>query len=523
MDIRGILNRKKSNLWKDEVKKHIVRDDDLNKDIEASYYYPIYTNHYDGEKNVGELGAPVNVVPDFKSLSARSREQYLKSDIAKIIINTYVDWVVGIGLKLQAEPYESIITKEGFNFNVDQFTEETESRFKLYSNSTDVDFKKSTSLMKIEREAKKAAIVDGDVLIVFRTTKNGPNIQLISGQHIATPIGGKYSSEAKNRGNKIIHGVEINNSGQHIAYYVANEDFTFTRIKARGSKTKRLQAFLLYGDEFRIDDVRGLPIYSTNLEKMKKIDRYVEATVGSAEERAKIPWFFEHGINSSNENPLTNTLKLAANAGEANEAVTQTPSIEDTAKKVAQTTGKNTINLPNDVTMKSIDSRNELSFGDFVNNNFIFISASVGIPYEVALSKFENSFSASRMAAKQWEHILKVRRREFTEAFLKPFYNLFLELQILQGKITADGYFTALQRKDSILLEAYRNCRFIGANVPHVDPLKEANAEVVKINNSLTTREAASEELGTGEFYVNVEKLKKEQELLPDNQIQGGD
>lgn len=501
---------KKEKVWSQQAKEALIEP-------EAGYYYPIYKEYFDGEKNRGELGAPVNVIPDFESLSIRSRAEYLKSDIAKIIINTYVDWVVGAGLKLQSEPVVSEIEKEGFNFDRDQFVKDSETRYRLYVKTNSCDYKKTSNFTKIQRMAKKTAIIDGDVLVVLRTDKNGPSVQLISGMHVKSPIGGRLEKQAKDRGNRIVHGVEIDKKGQHVAFYIANEDFTFTRIRATGEKTKRLQAFLLYGDEFRIDDVRGLPIYATNLEKMKKIDRYVEATVGSAEERAKIPWFFEHGINSTNEQPLTNVMKMAVNAGEGSETVNKEMTIEDSSKQIAQTTGKNTINLPNDVTMKSLDSSNELQFGDFLNNNFIFICASVSIPYEVALSKFENSFSASRMAAKQWEHILRVNRSLFSDSFLKPFYNIFLEMEILKGKIQADGYFQAILRNDVILLESYRNCRFIGANVPHVDPMKEVNAEVLKINNKLTSREAATEELGAGEFSANQEKLTRElDQLAPD-------
>ena len=508
MNISRFFSKKKDT-WSDMASKAIIGKE------ASKYEYNIYTEYYDGEKNIGELGAPIHVKPDFYNLSLRSREQYLKSDIAKIIINAYVNWVVGSGLKLQSEPVSSEIEKEGFKFDNDKFVKDVEARYRLYVRTKECDYKKTTTFAEIQKMAKKSAIIDGDVLIVLRTDKHGPNVQLISSGFVQTPIASKYTIEAKNKGNKICHGVEIDQKGRHIAFYVANHDMTYTRINSIGEKTERLQAFMLYGDKFRIDDTRGLPIYATNIEKLKKIDRYVEATVGSAEERAKIPWFFEHGINSTNENPMINALKMSHNAGEPNEQVANSPTIEDTAKKVAQTTGKNTINLPNDVTMKSIESRSEIAFGDFLNNNFMFICASVEIPYEVALSKFENSFSASRMAAKQWEHTLKVKRAEFSDCFLKPFYNLFLEIQILMGKVKADGYFTALMKKDPILLEAYRNCRFIGANVPHVDPLKEVNAEIAKINNYLTTREQASEELGTGEFTTNIEKSIKEKELLP--------
>lgn len=509
MGINRFWKHKKT--WSDQAKEAIT-DNGPESHI---YNYPIYTEYYDGEKNIGELGAPVNVEPDFYHLSIRSREQYLKSDIAKIIINKYVNWVVGNGLKLQAEPVESEIAKEGFSFDKDQFTKDAEIRYRLYCETYNADYSGNKNFVGIQRSAIKQSIIDGDILVVLRSDNQGPNVQLISSKDVRTPIGTHYESEAIKRRHCIKYGVELDKKGKHIAYYVVDKDLKYTRIKAYGAKTGRKQAFLLYGDEFRIDDVRGLPLYATNIEKMKKIDRYVEATVGSAEERAKIPWFFEHGVNSSNENPLINTLKMSYNAGEPNEQVANTPSLEDTSKKVAQTTGKNVINMPNDVTMKSLQSDSELHFGDFLKQNFMFISASVNMPYEVALSKYENSFSASRMASKEWEHTLKVLRDKFSGSFLKPFYNIFIDIQILRGKIKADGYFTALMGNDVILMQAYRSCRYIGANVPHVDPVKEVTAEKLKIENYLTTRERSSEELGTGEFSTNIGKWKKEKDMLP--------
>ena len=55
---------------------------------EATYYgnvYPIYTKIFDGEKTQGELGAPLNYVPDYTGLAFRSWQAYIESDIAGII------------------------------------------------------------------------------------------------------------------------------------------------------------------------------------------------------------------------------------------------------------------------------------------------------------------------------------------------------------------------------------------------------------------------------------------------------
>ena len=96
---------------------------------------------------------------------------------------------------------------------------------------------------------------------------------------------------AEDRGNEIVHGVEVEPSGKHYAYYVINTDNTYTQILAYGKNTGKLQAYLIYGSEHRIDSVRGMPMLSAVLEKIKKLDRYNEAIVAGAEESAKVPLY----------------------------------------------------------------------------------------------------------------------------------------------------------------------------------------------------------------------------------------
>lgn len=509
--------RKPQMTWQQKASNALIEKKSINDipEKKASHYiqyFPTTNRKFDGEKTPGELGYPVEFKPEYQGLALRSWEAYLKSDIAQILVNRLVTWVVGAGLKLQAEPDDKIINAEGFNFNKKEFTSVIESRFNLYGKNRICDYAKRRTLAGLAKIAKKHSILGGDVLCVLRTGKNGPNIQLIDGIDICTPWVSKYAN--KEGGNEIIHGVEVNKSGRHIAYHVINKDgMSWTRIPAVGERTRRLQAFLIYGNDYRVDDVRGLPLLSAIIEKIKKLDRYTEATVGGAEERAKIPIFVEHGVNSTGQNPMINNLKLAANAGEENEPQGKYGTIEDTSKKVAMTTGKTLINTPIDSTLKSLDSKQEVNFGDFMDKNFTYLAASLNIPVEIALMLFQNNFSSSRMAGKMWETLLDIQRSELTTDFYKPFYNIFLELEILKDKVKADGYFSALNNGDIVFVEAFQNCRFTGPKVPHVDPLKEVKAETEKLKEGLTTREKATEDLGGGDFAQNQERLKEEENI----------
>ncbi len=131
------------------------------------------------------------------------------------------------------------------------------------------------------------------------------------------------------------------------------------------------------------------------------------------------------------------------------------------------------------------------------------------------MSKYDSNFSASRAALKDWENTLNVKRKEFAFAFMQPIYNFFLEIEILNNRISAPGYLLARLIGDMYILEAYRNARFIGMPVPHIDPLKEVKAEREKLGARgadfpLTTVEAATENLGGGESRSNMEQFSEE-------------
>lgn len=517
MRFLGYTFGKKEQLdWSAKAKEALHNFNSTNK--EASWYggaYPIIETTYDGEKTQGELGAPLEYTLDYCSLSARSWQAYTESDLAQIIVKAHVNWVIGSGLKLQAEPIEDVINSEGFTFDRDTFTKTTEQRFRLYAKTNKAVYSKMYNFNKAQRIAYLNAAVGGDVLCILRLEDGLPNIQLIDGIFVKNPDFDEIE-KARKRKNTILHGVEINERKEHIAYHVINEDSTSTRIEAKGKNTGRLQAFLIYGSEYRIDNVRGMPLLSAVLEKMKKLDRYNEAIVAGAEERAKIPYTFEHTKDSDGTNPdLAKYANYMADSETPDDANVVDMGIQTKAFK--RTYEKEPINLPVGAALKAVESKMEVDQEAFTTGNFIYICAAVEVPYEVALMKYVNSFSSSRMASQTWLTLLKIKRVSFNDVFNKNFYNLFLDSQILAGKIKANGYFSAINKKDIILLEAYRNSRFTGAGVPQADPSKEVKAEVEKLNANLSTHDESMERLGSGDdFDTTVNKLSVEKQKIKD-------
>ena len=261
------------------------------------------------------------------------------------------------------------------------------------------------------------------------------------------------------------------------------------------------------------------------LETLKKMERYKEATVGSAEERQKIAYSVEHEVFSTGQNPLMDQLAKAVNYSNTDQFPSTDDDLRELADKVAATTNKMAFNMPKGAKLKVLESKNELYFKEFYQVNIELICASLGIPPEVAMSKYDSNFSASRAALKDWEHTITVVRNDFTSQFYRNVYNFWMHINVLDNTLTAPGYVISFMNNRVKAVRAYQSCRFTGPGVPHIDPLKEVQAERLKLgdkfaNVPLTNVEQAVEQLNSGDSDSNMrqaaEELKMWETLYPE-------
>jgi capsid protein len=298
--------------------------------------------------------------------------------------------------------------------------------------------------------------------------------------------------------------------------YAPNKTFLkFERIEARSKQNGLQTAFLIYGSDHRLDNVRGLPLLAACLETAKKMERYKEAVLGSAEEISKMVYQVVHQVYSDGSNPLGDRIAQASGFDTDKPELTRDAAGNKVASTVAASTNKQTVNMPVGAELKAVVNNNPLMFRDFYAVNTDLLCATVGIPPNVAMSKYDDSFSASRAAIKDWEHTLQVERDNFAFEFYEPIYAFWLEISVLQNKIQAPGYLKAKLEKNTMVLDAYRKTRWVGSQVPHIDPEKEVKAERLKLGDTaaaipLTTVEASTEALNGGESEANMVQFSKE-------------
>jgi capsid protein len=484
-----------------------------------------YAKSFDGEKNFGDMGPIIDYRMDYIGLRRRSEQAYLESEIARTVLNRFAIWIVDKGLRLECEPREKLLKAAGIDLgDTEEFNDIIEARFSAWANSKKSSYTGNKTFNEVAKDAFKYSKIGGDVLVVMRYRDGKFTVQVIDGKHVGTP-----TNSTTNEGRKIINGIEVDDKGKHVAYWVKKDPLKFERIEAFNKTAKMDQAFLVYGARYRIDDNRGIPVISTSLESMKKIERYKEAEVATAEEIAKVAYQVVHQAFSDGESPFAKQLMQMANVGDDRNQ--DAFPMDELGNKLADTvkasTNKQTFNNPRGAEIKPLNHGNgKMAFKDFYESNANIICASVGIPPNVAFSLYNDSFSASRAATKDWEHTISFERDDFTNQFYSRIFSFFLHIQVIEGNIDLPGYLPAFRDDDELVLEAYRNARFTGPMFPHIDPLKEVNAERAKLGPlgahlPLTSLERSTEALFGGDSKSNIEQFAKELRIAEENGLKG--
>jgi len=465
---------------------------------------PTYRYGWDtGEKFAGGLG-PIDILfKDYWALRQRSADLFERNIYGRGIIRRLVTNVINSGLHLEATPEEKILGFE--EDDLAAWSEEVECRFKLWSdNAYQCDFNERLSFGALQAEAYREALISGDVLIVIQQDPRTrvPRVRLISGDNVQTPALGYSTNSAK-----IVHGVELDAKGRHVAFWVTQEDGSSKRIPAFGEKSGRQIAWLVYGTDKRMDEVRGTPMLGLVLQGMKEIDRYRDATLRKAVLNAMLAVWIEKGEERIGTRPMTMSAT--------------TLNVETTVDDQGKERRFRAAEFLPGVVM------DELQFGEkphtfqssqAVEGFGVFEEAVVHtfawaneIPPEILLLSFSSNYSASQAAISEFKLFLTPTRMRFGDSFCSPVYEDWLLSQVYIGRVEAKGFIEAFYdaRQDDIF-GAWVSSDWSGHVKPAVDMVKTTRAYTEQAEQGFCTRDRASREINGTKFSKNVQKLARE-------------
>jgi lambda family phage portal protein len=237
-----------------------------------------------------------------------------------------------------------------------------------------------------------------------------------------------------------------------------------------GPESGRRQILHLF-DRERPGQRRGFPMLAPVFESLKQITRLTESELMAA----VVTSFFTAAITSDraqgdvvgNSYDETESVK-DGRAGDAN---------------VVEMGHGSILSLVPGETVQTIDpKRPNGAFAPFFQAIVTEIGAAVEQPYEVVMQHFTASYSASRAALLEAWKFYKSRRAWLVRGFCQPVYEAFLIEAISKRRIEAPGFFS-----DPALMKAWCGSKWSGPGQGELDPMRETQARVLKIESNLST------------------------------------
>ena len=463
--------------------------------------------------------AKSDIDANLSTLRDRAADLAINSPIGAAAIKTQVTGVINAGLKLFPR-----INGEVLGLSDDEAREwnrKTKREFELWANDFNCDFYGRNNFFELQRIAYTNELVDGDCFSVFRRrVPRGDNpytlkLQLIEAARVSNPLGAGrgivggvptiIEMEGKTKGSRIVNGIEVDRNGTIQAVWISNRvwnepfalnpELKWQRVKVFGDNSGTRNILHLCFDT-RIEQFRGEPYLAPVIETLKQVSRYGDAELTSAIIKSFFSIFFVQ--------PESN-FDIYQIAGDEKPDITA-PCLDVTDYKL----GSGTMSaLPRGVDVKSIDSNNAQSTFESFTNQFVQqIGAALGVPSEVIQKSFKASYSASKAALLQAADEFRQRRESFINDFCQPVYENFLAEAVALGRIDAPKFFD-----DPVLRREWCKANWHNETSHLLDPTKEVQASLLKIQSGLSTYSKESAEICGTDYEENLRQLAIEKKL----------
>ncbi len=483
----------------------------------VNYVGDILNFAFDGGKYPGSLGAVKDYTfVDYFTLRKRSMQLFRENTYARGLIRRLVRNEIHTGLTLDSNPLTDVLPID--EDYASDWAAHSEVDFNMWAENPEAcDYYKQDTLGKIAEKARQTALLSGDCLVVLHmnpVTKL-PEVQLIDGAHITTPnLTGFWTN-----GSRIVHGVEIDHKGQHVAFHInscENGQHISKRIPARGKKTGRKIAWLIYGCDKRLDDVRGEPILSLVLYMLKEIDRYRDAEQRAAVVNSLLPLFVKKTEKVMGSNPI------GRGAIPRHDGVVINGHKKDESKSSRALQFQES--LPGMV-LDDLDygeeivsfqtNRPNVNFEKFEKAILNAIAWALEIPPEIVTLLFQSNFSASRQANNEFNVYLQYRFSEFGKTFYQPIYEERLLSAVLENQLEAPGFLEAYRDKRQWrVITAWSNASWSGLSRPSVDIKKDVAAAQQGLQSGIGTYDHWNRRITGKSFKDTMRARAKEQKEL---------
>lgn len=433
-------------------------------------------------------------------LRQRTRDLYMGVPIANGAVKTMRTNIVGRGLRLKPN-----IDTELLGISPEErrtLEKQIEREWNIWAESTDCDMARIDNFCELQQLAFLNWLISGDCLAVLpvKPRLNQPydlRVQLIEADRLCSP------DNCDTIDNKIVGGVEVDKSGEVVAYHIADHhplsyayaDISWQRVEAFGKTTGRRNVLHLMNRE-RIGQRRGVPFLAPVIESLKQLGRYTDAELVAAVVSGMFTVFIEKA-DASSEDTIGCIIPEEV----------QVDAEDETTIELAPGA---VIDLNEGEKAHDMNpGRPNANFGGFVEAICQQIGASLEIPYELLMKRFNSSYTASKGALEEAWKMFNMYRDWLATDFCQPVYEEWLTEAVAKGRIKAPGFFT-----DPVIRKAYCGAKWNGPAKGMLDPVKEVTAAEKRVQNGFSTRSDETMQMTSTSYYNNIEQLKHEEKEL---------
>jgi lambda family phage portal protein len=436
------------------------------------------------------LSADADLLPEIETLMSRSRDLTRNNGLAAGAMQTYRDNIVGAVLRAVPTPDYRLL---GWDLKTaHEFSRSTAAKFRSYADTTECDAARSQNLIGLTCQALSGAFGNGDAIglplwLPRQDAKWSTRIKMIESDRLRTPP--QLMARADIRG-----GIEQDDDGAPVAYHFLKRHpgdlfngMYATAMVMDMLAYERVPAFTNWGrrrvihlhDKERTGQSRGKPVLAAVMREFHMLGKYSGNELQASVANSLVAAFLESNLDQKSAEELFGEDPRGAWATSVGQA-----------RNIRALKGAAVIPLPAGAKVTGFaPNRPNSAFEAFVLAVLRHIASGLNMPYELLAKDFSRTNYSSARAAllEAWRFFLG-RRRWLTDYWLRPIYELWFEEAVNAGEIDAPDFYANRY--------AYTRCRFIFGGRGYVDPVKEAQASLLRVAGSISTLEIECAEQG---------------------------
>lgn len=521
-------------LFKKQIKKLATKTADsyITKYVtalKATYqnYFTDFAGMFSGAKwpyGLSASGASLTI----DHYTTRQNVRYADHDnpIAKAIKNRFADTIADIGLKRECTPDTTVLKitpKQG-----EKWAENVNHRFHLYCQSKKQHRSGQYNFYQSHRMYAGWIFRDNDIFTRLYYSQR---------KELLNPLQFDFVDPNQIRGDAFTSslyqltgddGIVRNSDNTEKAYKVwlqvpGKYEYKDVTIPAIGPRSKRIMMLHGFAPEYA-GQGRGYSPLTHAIQDFENATDFKSSVIKKAIAQSSLALGVEND-QLDPSNPLEG-LNLTGGAGPitdtGDEFIPAPPGPRIDYCQLPEAT----LNTPGSVGVFNLQKGDHLkqyenrvpaeSYESFMNAFIAYLSASVGMPIEILLIKFNRSYSAARAGIIIFWRNALIWRYEMQADYLDPIFEMWLSEEIAAGRISAPGW------QDPILRAAWLTGNWIGSPMPQIDPQRAAKANEINVGMGLTTLDREARQLNGTSGKANRAKLTEEYKELPPSPFKKG-